>query len=169
MFIAVSRISALTGLVLLPLAAFSQREAKVVYLKTSPVANGYTLVEPNTETNKRYVDLPDPTVSIYSDKPDVFSLTEGTVAATFAVGNSFVILVKKNDSFFVYQNINEALVKKDDAISKGMKIGTLAQAPIDVVYKLGLQIWTGTKEKPTRIEPEDIIGYLAKTDKVYKR
>ena len=152
----------------MPIAAFSQREAKVVYLKTSPLTKGYTLVEPNAASNKRYVDLPDPTVSIYSDKPDVFSLTDGIVAATFAVGNSFVILVKKNDSFFVYQNINEALVKKDDAISKGMKIGTLAQAPIDVVYKLGLQIWTGTKEKPTRIEPEDIIGYLADSGKVDK-
>ena len=91
----------LTWMILLPMAAFSQREAKVVYLKTSPLVNGYTLVEPQSETNKRYVDLPDPTVSIYSDKPDVFSLTPGTVAATFSNGGSYVVLIKENDSFFV--------------------------------------------------------------------
>ena len=159
------KVSVLMWVLLLPLAAFSQREAKVVYLQTSPLTMGYTLVEPQSETNKRYVDLPDPTVSIYSDKPDVFSLTDGIVAATFSTGGSYVVLIKQNDTFFVYQNINEALVKKDDAISKGMKIGTLTAAPIDVVYKLGLQIWTGTKEKPTRIEPEDIIGFLAKSGK----
>ncbi len=159
------KVSVLIWVLLLPVAAFGQHEAKVVYLKTSPLVNGYTLVEPQAETNKRYVDLPDPTVSIYSDKPDVFSLTGGVVAATFSTGGSSVVLVKEHDSFFVYQNINEILVKKDDAISKGMKIGMLAAAPIDVVYKLGLQIWTGTEEKPTIIEPEDIIGFLAKVGK----
>jgi len=152
----------------MPIAAFCQREAKVMYLQTSPLTKGYTLVEPHAPSNKRYVDLPDPTVSIYSDKPDVFSLTDGTVAATFTISGTYTVLIKKNDSFFVYQNVNEALVKKDDAVSKGTKIGILAQAPIDVVYKLGLQIWTGTKEKPTRIEPEDIIGYLADSGKVKK-
>jgi hypothetical protein len=87
------------------------------------------------------------------------------VAATFSVGDSYNVLIKSHDSFFVYQNISQALVKKDDAVSSRMKIGTLVAAQDELVYRLGLQIWTEAKGKSTKIEPEDIIGFLAKSDK----
>ncbi len=150
---------------MLPIAAFSQREANVVYLKNSPVINGYTLVDARSAGNKRIVELPDPTVSIYSEQPDVLSITGGTVAGTFSVSESYTIMIQANDSFFVYQNLKSALVKKGDAVSKGMKIGLLPAGPADVVYKLGFQIWTKSENKSTKIEPENIIDYLAQAGK----
>ena len=148
----------------LPLAAFCQRQANVVHLKTSPVVNGYTLVDVQSTTNKRVVELPDPTVNIYSEKPDVFSITNGIVAATFSVSETYVVMIKKDDSFFVYQNLGTALVKKGDQVTKGTKIGLLSNGPEDLVYKLGFQMWTRSDNTSTKIEPENIIDYLATTD-----
>ena len=151
------------GAIFMHFVAAAQKKDSVAYLKTSPLINGYPLVGKGTA--KHEVIEPGRGLDINSDKQEVFSLSSGTVSACFSTDSSFILMIKTEDTFYVYNGLKELSVKKGDPVSKNMRIGTLSIDPELSAYTLNLQIWIASNKKTRQLDPGKIIEYKDKTDK----
>ncbi len=155
--------------ILIPFTATARGEDSIVYLKSSPLINGYTLllkrilkpIEPGTY-------CPNRGISIYSDSSSIFSLSCGIVIACFSYGSGFSLMVKSHDTFFVYNGDNgETSLKKGDTVFKQTKIGLLLKDTDVHNYELNFQIWLRRKKSksvpPIELEPGKVLGYRAKS------
>ena len=107
--------------------ACAQEKDSIIRFKDLPLQNGNTVFE---YTRPMYfVGTPNNTVDIKSKGSEVHSVNCGNVSSVSSISDEFLVIVKSNDSFFVYNGLSETSLKKGDKINKWDKIGELKQDP----------------------------------------
>ncbi len=158
------KLSVMFCLLLMSLAVAARDGDNVVYLKKSPLVNGYTILPiHDLKLVEKGTYLPNHGIDIYSDSNSVFSLSSGSVSACISVGDDFKLMVKSHDTFFVYGHLNEVSFKKGDTVLKQMKVGTISRAEDNPGYEVNFQMWLLRKKgKVKEIEPGKVLGYKPK-------
>ncbi|MBO6184624.1 MAG: peptidoglycan DD-metalloendopeptidase family protein [Chryseobacterium sp.] len=100
-----------------------------------------------TTPKRSFFNVPDETLyTIKSENQKVVCLSEGIVSnILYHSDNTKTLIIRNNDDFYVYSNLDVILFKSKDKIEKNQLIGYAIRDKDDEKYVLQFQFWKKTE------------------------
>lgn len=137
----------------------SERYPIVNYsLNQLPVTGHFSMRLVDSFPKLRYF-VPDFTLNVSTNDSLVYSLRQGLVSCVFSINDDFIVIVRSNEFFLVYSNIDKLLVQEGQLVDSTIAIGQLFHK--EDIFQFGLQVFIKDNSMSSHpIWGEKLVQYL---------